>query len=70
MASELVFYAVVPEELAFTVWVATTPLQIVYPDKAEVDKAREITKPAIADWLKMTGPDGQKLLDISAKYIK
>ena len=70
MASELVFYAVVPEELAFTVWVATTPLQIVYPDKAEVDKAREMTKPAIATWLEMAGPDGQALLDISAKYIK
>ena len=70
MASELVFYAVVPEELAFRVWVATTPLQIVHPDQAEVDKAREMTKPAIDTWLEMAGPDGQTLLDISAKYIK
>jgi TRAP-type C4-dicarboxylate transport system substrate-binding protein len=70
LASEMVFYAVVPEELAFTVWVATTPLQIVYPDRTEVDKARDMAQPAVEDWLKLAGPDGQRLLDISAKYIK
>jgi TRAP-type C4-dicarboxylate transport system substrate-binding protein len=69
-ASELVYYAAVPEEEASMVWVSTTQLQIVYPDKAEVDKAREMVKPAIDDWLKIAGPDGQKILDVTAKYIK
>jgi len=68
--SEVAYFAAVPEELAFETWVATTPLQILYPDRTEVDKARDMAKPAIDDWLKLVGPDGQRLLDFSAKYIK
>ena len=70
LCSECIYYASGPEEEAFKVWAATTALQFVYPDPTEVNKAREIVQPTIDDWVKLTGPDGQRILDITAKYIK
>ncbi len=38
------------------------------PDEAELDKARQLAKPAIAKWLELAGPDGPAVLAIAAEY--
>jgi TRAP-type C4-dicarboxylate transport system substrate-binding protein len=63
------YYAALPEHEAYKVWVGTTKIKMVTPPKDEVLKARELTKPTVDDWLKVAGPYGQKVLDISSKYI-
>ena len=43
-------------------------LKAIVPDKAEIDKARQLAKPAIQEWLKVAGPYGPKVLEIAAEY--
>ncbi|MCK9355662.1 MAG: TRAP transporter substrate-binding protein DctP [Dehalococcoidia bacterium] len=63
------YYAAVPEFAAYLAWVSSTNISIVYPDMAEVVKARTATTETVNDWLKTAGPYGQQVLDISARYI-
>jgi TRAP-type C4-dicarboxylate transport system substrate-binding protein len=63
------YYAAEPEHEAYKTWVGTTKIKMVYPAKEEILKARELTHPTVDDWLKVAGPYGQKVLDVSAKYI-
>lgn len=43
-------------------------LKIIYPDKAEIAKARELTKPAVDRYIKAAGPDGATLINIISDY--
>jgi len=43
-------------------------LEIVYPDKAELAKARELTKPAVDKYIKAAGADGAALINIISDY--
>jgi len=43
-------------------------LEIVYPDKAELAKARELTKPAVDKYIKVAGADGAALINIISDY--
>jgi len=63
------YYAAVPEFAAYQAWVGSTNISIVYPETAEVVKARNAVVETVNDWLKTAGPYGQQVLDISAKYI-
>ena len=43
-------------------------LKVVVPEKAQIDKAREIARPAIDEWLKVAGPYGPEVLAIASEY--
>ena len=36
--------------------------------QAEINKARELTRPTVDEWLKIAGPNGKQILDIAANY--
>ena len=63
-----IFYGTFCEQLVAKKGIEIAGLNITVPDKAEVEKARQMAKPAIDEWLKKAGPDGKKVLDIAAKY--
>jgi len=48
--------------------VLATGLTLVTPDKAELEKAAELIQPAIDEWLEISGPQAQELLDIILEY--
>jgi len=43
-------------------------LETIVPDKAEIDKARQLAKPAITKWVKIAGPRAEEVLAIAADY--
>ncbi|MBI2831879.1 MAG: TRAP transporter substrate-binding protein DctP [Chloroflexi bacterium] len=43
-------------------------MQVIIPDKAHIQKARELTKPAIDEWVKLAGPYAPELLSIASQY--
>jgi hypothetical protein len=43
-------------------------MEIVFPEKSEIEKARNLCKPGIQKWLDRAGPRGKEVLDIAAKY--
>ena len=43
-------------------------VETVVPDKAEIDKARQLAKPAITKWVKIAGPKAEEVLAIAAEY--
>jgi TRAP-type C4-dicarboxylate transport system substrate-binding protein len=45
-----------------------SPMEAVFPDKSEIEKARKLCKPVIQKWLDRAGPKGKKVLEIAAKY--
>jgi len=42
--------------------------EVIRPEKAELDKVREICKPTIDKWLELAGPHGPEILDITSEY--
>lgn len=56
------------EELITKTMVKSTGVKIITPDKAEIDKARQLTKPVMDKWVEMTGPIGKDILAIVADY--
>ena len=56
------------EEYESEIGVKVSSLKLIKPDQKEVDKARELVKPVIQEWLKRAGPDGQEVLSITADY--
>lgn len=56
------------EELESEIGVKVSRLELVKPDKAEVDKVRKLVKPVIKKWLELAGPQGKEVLDIAADY--
>lgn len=47
---------------------AATMMKVVKPEKAEIDKARELAKPAIDKWLEIAGSYGPEILAVCADY--
>jgi len=47
---------------------ARTYLDVIIPEKAEIDRAIELTRPCLDDWLEMTGPEGEAILDVCKEY--
>ena len=48
--------------------VSAAGLEVVTPDEATLNEAREIVKSVVDKWLELAGPDGKAVLDIAAKY--
>ena len=43
-------------------------MEIVFPDKTEIERARKLCKPVIQKWLDRAGPHGKEVLSIAAEY--
>ncbi len=43
-------------------------VEYIIPDASEIDKARQIAKPTLDNWLQLTGPAGAELLAIASDY--
>ena len=56
------------EEYESMIGAKVSPMEAVMPEKAEVDKARQLCKPVVKKWLELAGPLGPEVLDIAAKY--
>src|SRR5512136_129224 len=56
------------EEMEADVGLKVSRLKVTQPTPAEINKAREIVRPAIDEWLKIAGPNGKQILDIAANY--
>ena len=67
MQGQTVFGAKV-EELEAEVGLKASKMKVTQPTLAEINKAREITRPTIDEWLKIAGPNGKQILDIAANY--
>ena len=56
------------EELEAEVGLKVSKMKVTQPTQVEINKAREITRPTIDEWLKIAGPNGKQILDIAANY--
>ena len=56
------------EEYESVIGAKVSPMEIVFPQKSEIEKARSLCKPVIQKWLDRAGPRGKEYLDIAAKY--
>ena len=67
MQGQTIFAAKV-EELEAEVGLKVSRMKVTQPAPAEINKARELVRPAIDEWLKIAGPNGKQTLDIAANY--
>jgi TRAP-type C4-dicarboxylate transport system substrate-binding protein len=67
MQGQTVFGAKV-EEMEADVGLKVSKLKVTQPSQAEINKAREIVRPAIDKWLEIAGPHGKEILAIAAEY--
>jgi TRAP-type transport system periplasmic protein len=67
MQGQTIFGAKI-EELEADVGLKVSKMKVTQPTQAEINKAREITRPTIDEWLKLAGPNGKQVLDIAANY--
>jgi TRAP-type C4-dicarboxylate transport system substrate-binding protein len=67
MQGQTVFGAKV-EEMEADVGLKVSKLKITQPSAAEINKARELVRPAIDKWLEIAGPHGKEILSIAADY--
>lgn len=67
MQGQTIFGAKV-EEMEAEVGLKASKMKITQPAQAEINKAREITRPTIDEWLKLAGPNGRQILDIASNY--
>jgi TRAP-type C4-dicarboxylate transport system substrate-binding protein len=56
------------EEKESVIGAKVSPMEIVFPDKTEVEKARKLCKPVIKKWIDRAGPRGEEVLSIAAEY--
>jgi TRAP-type transport system periplasmic protein len=67
MQGQTVFGAKV-EEMEAEVGLKASKMKVTQPTQAEINKAREITRPTIDEWLKLAGPNGKQILGIASNY--
>ncbi len=67
MQGQTIFGAKI-EELEADVGLKVSRMKVTQPVPAEINKARELARPAVAEWLKLAGPHGKQALDIAAQY--
>ena len=56
------------EELEAEVGLKVSKMKVTQPTLSEINKARELSRPAIDKWLELAGPNGQQILNIAAEY--
>ncbi|MFH1953745.1 MAG: hypothetical protein ABIL06_19270 [Pseudomonadota bacterium] len=56
------------EENESVIGAKVSPMEIVFPDKTEIEKARKLCKPVIRKWIDRAGPRGKEVISIAAKY--
>jgi TRAP-type C4-dicarboxylate transport system substrate-binding protein len=61
-------YGALVEELESEIGAKVSPMKSVFPDKAEIAKARKLCRPVIQKWLDRAGPHGKEVLSIAAEY--
>lgn len=61
-------YGAKVEEYEADVGLKVSKMKVIRPEPAEINKARELVRPAIDKWLELTGPQGKQVLDIAAQY--
>lgn len=67
MQGQTVFGAKI-EELEADVGLKVSKLKVTQPSSAEINKARELVRPAIDKWLEIAGPHGKEILNIASDY--
>jgi len=63
-----IIYAATVEDYFAALGIRVGGLEEVVPEKAEIDKARELAKPVIDKWLELAGPYGPEVLAIAGKF--
>jgi TRAP-type C4-dicarboxylate transport system substrate-binding protein len=63
-----IFFATDCEYRVAVKGVEVAKLKVIVPDKAQIEKARELARPAINEWLKVAGPYGPEVLSIASQY--
>jgi hypothetical protein len=43
-------------------------MKVIQPEQSEINKARDLVKPAIEKWVELAGPYGKEVMAIAAKY--
>jgi len=61
-------YASKIDEYQSDIGIKVSRLKATQPEPAEINKARELARPVIDEWLKRAGPHGKEVLDIAAEY--
>lgn len=61
-------YGAAVDHMQSDVGVKVSRLKVTQPDAAEINKARELTRPVIGMWLERAGPHGKQVLAIAADY--
>ena len=56
------------EELEAEVGLKVSRMKVTQPIQDEINKAREIVRPAIDKWLELAGPNGKQIMNIAAEY--
>jgi hypothetical protein len=56
------------EEYEAEVGLKVSRMKVTQPSLDEINKARELVRPAVDKWLEIAGPNGRKILDIAAEY--
>jgi TRAP-type C4-dicarboxylate transport system substrate-binding protein len=67
MQGQTIFGAKV-EELEADVGLKVSRLKVTQPSQAEINKARELVRPTVDEWLKISGVHGKEALAIAANY--
>ena len=67
MQGQTVFGAKI-EEMEADVGLKVSKLKVTQPSQAEINKARELVRPAIDKWLEIAGPHGKDILAIAGEY--
>jgi TRAP-type C4-dicarboxylate transport system substrate-binding protein len=61
-------FAAKAEEYEAVIGVKASRVKEIQPEPAEINKARELSKPVIDEWVKRAGPYGNQILSIAAQY--
>jgi TRAP-type C4-dicarboxylate transport system substrate-binding protein len=61
-------FAAKAEEYEAIIGVKASRVKEIQPEAREINKARELSKPVIEEWVKLAGPYGNQILSIAAQY--
>jgi TRAP-type C4-dicarboxylate transport system substrate-binding protein len=61
-------YGAKVEEYEADVGLKVSRMKVIQPEQSEINKARELVKPAIEKWVERAGPYGKEVMAIAAKY--
>jgi hypothetical protein len=61
-------YGAKVEEYEADVGLKVSRMKVIQPEQSEINKARDLVKPAIEKWVELAGPHGKEVMAIAAKY--